>query len=301
MKKYSGGIPLATVERSGFEESRHCGSVVVLSGTGEVIDSAGDITGPIFPRSSNKPFQAIGMLRNGLDLSGPELALVASSHSGETVHLDLVERILGKAGLDEDHLRCPADWRLSRPHGKKKRIFMNCSGKHAGMLYTCVSKGWPIEEYYESGHPLQRALLATIEEYSGESIAHVGVDGCGAPVAAISLTGLATGFLRASTHEVAEAMRTYPEVASGTGRNDAWLMRWVPGVFSKGGAEGVWAAALPGGGAVAIKIDDGSPRAHVAVMQSALKRLIPGISEFAHESLVVKGRGEPVGVLRSLF
>ncbi|HZM80207.1 MAG TPA: asparaginase [Candidatus Limnocylindrales bacterium] len=301
MKKYSGGVHLASVERSGFEESRHHGSIVVLSGDGGVIASAGDVDGPIFPRSSNKPFQAIGMLRAGLDVHAEDLSLVAASHSGEDFHLERVRALLDKAGLSEDDLRCPADWRLSQQCGEKKRVYMNCSGKHTGMLLTCVANGWTTEDYYEPGHPVQKALIAAIEDYSDEPVAAIGVDGCGAPVAAISLTGLATGFLRASNHEVGEAMRTYPEMCSGTGRADATLMRGVPNLFSKGGAEGVWAAAIPGVGAVAMKIDDGNARAHGPVMVSALERL--GIEVAAPELVTppVFGRGERVGTIKSLF
>lgn len=304
MKKYSGGTLLAIVERSGFDESRHHGSVVVLSGDGDVVATAGDVTGPVFPRSSNKPFQAIGMQRCGLDVHGEELSLVAASHSGEDFHLERVRALLDKAGLSEEDLRCPADWRLSQQHGEKKRVYMNCSGKHTGMLLSCVANGWSTGDYYEPGHPLQRALISAIEDYSNETVAAIGVDGCGAPVAAISLTGLATGFLRASSHEVAEAMRAYPEMCSGTGRADAQLMRAVPTLFSKGGAEGVWAAAIPGVGAVAMKIDDGAARAHGPVMLSALKRLgIDGVEAAAPDlaSPAVLGRGERVGSIRAVW
>jgi L-asparaginase II len=299
---YQGGVVLASVERSGFVESRHHGSVVVLSGDGEVIASAGDVVGPIFPRSSNKPFQATGMQRCGLDVRGEDLALVAASHSGEDFHLERVRALLDKAGLSEDDLRCPADWRLSKPYGDKRRVFMNCSGKHTGMLLTCVANDWPTDDYFEPGHPLQKALIAAIEDYADEPVSAIGVDGCGAPVAAISLTGLATGFLRASNQEVAEAMRTFPEMCSGTGRADALLMRAGPNLFSKGGAEGVWAASIPGVGAVAMKIDDGAARAHGPVMLSALKRL--GIEVDAPPELAapaVLGRGERVGTVKSLF
>ena len=301
MKKYSGGVPVAAVQRSGFEESRHHGSVLVLSGDGGVIASAGDVTGPIFPRSSNKPFQAIGMLRAGLEVHDEDLSLVAASHSGEDFHIERVRALLDKAGLSEDDLRCPADWRICQPIGEKKRVYMNCSGKHTGMLLTCVANGWTTGDYYEPRHPLQKVLVAAIEDYSDEQVAAIGVDGCGAPVAAISLTGLAKGFLRASTHEVAEAMRTYPEMCSGTGRADAQLMRAVPGLFSKGGAEGVWAAAIPGIGAVAMKIDDGAARAHGPIMVSALKRLGVEVDEPALVSPPVLGRGEPVGVISSVW
>lgn len=299
MKTYSGGVPIATVSRSGFVESRHHGSVIVLSATGEVVASAGDPAGPVFPRSSNKPFQAIGMLRNGLMLKEPaDLAVVAASHSGEDFHLAQIRALLGDL---EEELRCPPDWRLGQQHGEKKRLYMNCSGKHTGMLLTCVANGWPTATYPEPDHPLQIALRATLQELTGESVAAVGVDGCGAPVLAVSLTALATGFLRIAEHEVADAMRAHPEMMSGTGRADARLMRAVPGLVCKGGAEGVWAAAVAGVGSVAMKIDDGNPRALGPVMASALARLGVTVDDPELIEPAVLGRGQPVGAIRSLW
>ncbi len=299
MKTYSGGAPLATIDRSGFVEGRHHGSVIVLSADGEVVDSIGDPAGPVFPRSTNKPFQAVGMLRAGLRLREPaDLAVVAASHSGEEFHLERVGALLGEL---EEALRCPPDWRLAHQAGDKKRIYMNCSGKHAGMLLTCVANGWPTQTYTEPDHPLQRAIRGALEELTGESVAAMGVDGCGAPVMAVSLTGLATGFLRVADHEVADAMRAFPEMMSGTGRADAQLMRAVPGLVCKGGAEGVWAAAVPGVGAVAMKIDDGAARALGPVMVSALGRLGLKVEDPQLSAPAILGGGEPVGTVRSLW
>jgi L-asparaginase II len=293
VKTYSGGVALASVERSGFVEGYHRGSVVVLSATGDVVASAGDITGPIFPRSSNKPFQAIGMLRHGLPVTDPaDLAVIAASHFGEDFHITRIRKLLGDL---ESSLQCPPDHPLSNACLEPQRIYMNCSGKHTGMLLTCVANGWSTADYYEPEHPLQVALHATIEELTGESIAAVGVDGCGAPCAAVSLTGLANGFLRIAADPIADAMRAYPENTSGTKAEDNLLMRAVPGLFSKGGAEGVWAAAVSGVGAVALKIDDGHQRARGPVMVAALSRL--GIEVDVPElvSPDVKGRGMRVG------
>jgi L-asparaginase II len=299
VKTYSGGAPLATIDRSGFIEGRHHGSVIVLSASGEVADSIGDPTGPVFPRSTNKPFQTIGMQRCGLRLDDPaDLAVVAASHSGEDFHLSRIKALLGDL---EDDLRCPPDWRLAMQCGEKKRIYMNCSGKHTGMLLTCVANGWSLADYYEPEHPLQVAIKATIEELTGESVAAIGVDGCGAPVMALSLTALATGFLRVADHKVADAMRAHPELVSGTGRADALLMRAVPGLVCKGGAEGVWAAAIPGVGAVAMKIDDGNARALGPVMVSALRRLGIEVNQPQLSAPPLLGRGEPVGAVSSLW
>lgn len=313
---YSGGELLAEVVRSGFVEGRHVGSVAVLDADGAVVASAGDIHGPTFPRSSNKPMQAVGMLRAGLRLAdSADLALVAASHSGEPCHISRVRAMLRTGGLSEtDDLRCPPDFPLSesareavlRAGHDRERIFMNCSGKHAGMLLTCLVQGWPLDDYRAAGHPLQRSLVGAVSELTGEEPDAVGVDGCGAPVQSVSLVGLAGAFLRlvsapAGTAEraVADAMRAHPELVSGTGAEDARLMHGVPGLLAKGGAEGVVAVAVPAVGAVALKIDDGGMRARMPVLVAALRRLgitAPALDELAEVPLL--GGGVTVGAVR---
>jgi L-asparaginase II len=315
--QYTGGVPVAEVVRSGFVESRHHGSVAVLGPSGEVVRAIGDIDGPIFPRSSNKPMQAVGLLRAGLKLDDEaDLALVAASHWGEPMHVDRVQALLASAGLDEDDLGCPPDLPLSeaaraivqRSGEGPARRFMNCSGKHTGMLLTCVGAGWPTRSYLDPDHPVQRACLSAVEDLTGGSVSTVGVDGCGAPVFALSLTRLAAAFLGAVTapvgteaRRVADAMRAHPELVSGTGADDARLMRGVPGLLSKGGAEGVLAVALPGAGAVALKIDDGAQRARLPVLVAALRVLGVGggvLDELAEPAVL--GGGHPVGHVRAL-
>lgn len=275
---------VAEVVRSGFVESVHHGAVAILGGT-----SRGDVTRPVFPRSSNKPLQTVGMLRAGLVPREPaDLALISGSHFGEPMHVRRVREILAAAGLEEGALRCVAGLPLSeeardewlRSGGGPERILMNCSGKHAGMLATCVANGWPLDSYLDPKHPLQVAIAETVTDLTGEPIAAVGVDGCGAPVFGFSLTALARSFQRLvdaapGTPErlVADQMRARPELVAGTGVDDTVLMNGVPGLLVKGGAEGVVAAALPGAGAIAIKIDDGASRARTPVLLDALREL----------------------------
>jgi L-asparaginase II len=315
---YAGGELLAEVVRSGFVEGRHHGSVVVLGPDGEVVAWAGDVTGPVFPRSSNKPLQAVGMLRAGLTLTDEaDLALVCASHHGEPFHLSRVRAMLAAAGVDVAQLRTPSDYPLSesardeviRAGGGREPIQMNCSGKHAGMLCTCAANGWPYDDYRSPEHPLQRRLVESVEELAGESVGGMGVDGCGAPVLALSLRGLAAAFLRLVSaapgtveRRVADAMRAHPELVSGTLGEDTGLMRAVPGLLSKGGAEGVQAVAVAGVGAVAIKIDDGAMRARMPVLVSALRRLGvtgPVLDEYAE--VPVLGGGRRVGSVRSVW
>ncbi|HET8660892.1 MAG TPA: asparaginase [Micromonosporaceae bacterium] len=316
---YQGGPVLAEVVRSGFVESRHRGSLVVLGPDGAPVARVGDVDAPVFPRSANKPLQAVGMLRAGLRLADPaDLAVVCASHSGEPEHLDRVAAMLDRAGLREDQLRCPPDLPIGerarldwlRSGATRRRTAMNCSGKHTGMLLTCLAAGWSGEGYWAPEHPLQRHLRAAVEEQCGQRAAAVGVDGCGAALFAMSLTALAGAFLRLVTagqstleRTVADAMRAYPHLVGGVGpeREDSRLMAGVPGLLAKGGAEGVLAVALPGAGAVALKVDDGAKRPVGAVAVAALRRLgvqAPVLDELA--SPRVLGGGEPVGEVRAV-
>lgn len=279
---------LADIVRSGLVESRHRGAVVALAADGSVLLSAGAGDVPMFPRSSNKPFQAVAMLRCGLKLDGELLALAAASHSGEDFHVVGVRTILASAGLTEDDLQCPPDYPLDEKAQRtmiaagtdRDRIHMNCSGKHAAMLATCVGAGWPTKTYRDPGHPLQMCIRDTIAELASEPVAAVGVDGCGAPLMAISLGGLARAFRALMLAEpgsperaVADAMRTYPEWTSGTARPERALMLAVPGLLLKSGAEGVEGFALADGRAGAFKIEDGATRGRVPVTVGLLRQL----------------------------
>lgn len=191
---------VAQVWRGELVESVHHGAVAALDSHGHPVMTIGDPTAVIYPRSSNKPLQALAMVRHGMDLPGELLALACASHSGEDFHLEGVRRILASAGLTEDALQCtpglPLGTEAMRAHLAASlgpaTLYMNCSGKHAAMLATCVVAGWPTDGYLDAGHPLQQAIQRTIEETSGEAVGAVGVDGCGAPVFGISLRGLAT-------------------------------------------------------------------------------------------------------------
>jgi L-asparaginase II len=309
----TGTAVLVEAVRSGFVESRHHGSLVLLAADGTVEASLGTTDVPVLPRSSNKPMQAVAMLRAGLDLDGPLLALAAASHSGESFHLDGVRTILSGAGLDESALQTPADYPVDeaekldyvRGGGVPARIAMNCSGKHAAMLATCVVNDWPVDTYRDPGHPLQRAIAAVLEELGGEKVAATTVDGCGAPAFGISLLALARAFRRIALandgpeHRVAEAIRQNPQWLGGSRRDVTVLLAGVPGLIAKDGAEGVYAAALPDGRAVAIKVEDGASRARPPLMAAALRRLgvaAPVLDELARTPLL--GGGQPVGELR---
>jgi L-asparaginase II len=307
-----GAIPLVRVVRNGLTECVHHGSLVITAPDGSVLSAIGDVTSPVFPRSSNKPFQAATSLACGSGLSGADLALSAASHSGEPEHVRRVLGILAGAGLSEDDLGCPPDLPLDdearhavvAAGGGPARRYMNCSGKHAGMLAACVASGWDTASYLEANHPLQQAVAGRITDLSGEVPATVGVDGCGAPLFALSLAGLARAFGRAAAapagsvdRTVTDAMRAHPFLVAGTGRDDTLLMRAHPGLLVKGGAEGVHCAALADGTAIALKVSDGASRARMPLLTAALAHL--GLASESLDELAaspVLGGGRPVGV-----
>ena len=295
-------------------ESRHHGSVVALGPDGAVVRAVGETDTLMYPRSANKPAQAAAMLRCGLPLDGELLALAAASHSGEDFHIMGARRILAAADLDEGLLQNTPGWPLdeiamlayARRGHEKSSIAADCSGKHAAMLVTCAVNGWNVGDYLTPEHPLQVAIHDTIEELAGEPVGPPGVDGCGAPLFAMTLTGLARTFRAlalgppdSAERQVVEAIRAHPQWTSGTLRDEARLIRSVPNLFAKAGAEGVYAAALDDGRAAALKIADGSPRARPVVMAAALRLLgadHPMLDDLTHPAVL--GGGQPVGEVR---
>lgn len=311
---------LAHYTRGDLVESVHRASVVALEPTGEPAFSHGGIDAPVYPRSSLKPIQAVAMVRAGLDLPGDLLALTCASHSGEPFHLDGVERILAGAGLTTEALQNTPTYPLNqderdrwvREGREPSSLGQNCSGKHAGMLATCVVNGWDTDTYLDPNHPLQQAILATVADLAGETPGPVATDGCGAPVIAISLTGLARAFATIASADpltpegrVGEAIRAYPLFLGGTGRDVTALIEGTPGLVAKDGAEGVYAVGLADGRGVALKmaeggggIESGAQRARPVIMATALRRM--GVASDAYEileSVPVLGHGQPVGAV----
>ncbi|WP_067143097.1 asparaginase [Microtetraspora malaysiensis] len=305
---------IVEVVRSGFVESVHRARVLAVDASGAPVMRHGETATLVSPRSSMKPLQALGMVRSGLPLEHELLALACASHAGEDFHVDGARKILAEAGLDESALGCPealpqdaeARNRAIQAHAEPARIFMNCSGKHSAMLATCAVNGWPVETYLDPAHPLQKAIRATVEELTGERVAATGVDGCGAPLFFVSMAGVVRAF-RSFTladegtpeRRIADAMRAHPEWTSGTARAEAALMRALPGLMVKAGAEAFDAFAFTDGRAAAVKIEDGGDRARVPVTVAALRALgldAPELDELATPPLL--GGGGRVGEIR---
>jgi L-asparaginase II len=319
-------VELAVVDRSGFIESRHSGIAIVLNADGTIAQKLGDPSSLILPRSSLKPLQALACLTAGAPLEGERLGLATASHSGTDRHVGVVRDILALAQIGEDALACPAAWpgdtatrdEMVRELGQPARIRMNCSGKHAAMPLTSVVNGWDPEGYLSPEHPVQVLIRETVERLIGEKVSATAVDGCGAPVYAMTLFGLARAVhrignssttspfaLHRSAGAMVEAVRADPWTIDGPGRADTIAIERL-GVFAKGGAEGVMVMVAPDGTTVALKMLDGSGRAATAVALRLLERhgalASPDVTDtMSRLPLAVTGGGQDVGAIRPAF
>ena len=303
-------VVLAQLVRSGLIESAHSGYLIIIGPDGSELLTLGDVDAEMYPRSAIKSLQAAAMVRIGLELNDEQLALVCASHGGTDRHQAVALEILKSAGLKESDLQNTPD----RPLDRKARIAFgakpatslaaNCSGKHAGMLATCAVNGWEIKTYREANHPLQIAIANEIEELTGKSINRISVDGCGAPLFSMSTRSIAVAARKMRIesdsvfNRVVSACLKHPEMILAEGAFDTRMMRAVPGLLVKGGAESVMLASLADGSAIAWKISDGSNRANGPMMKAALAKL--GIT-IENEVVDVLGGGTVVGSLSATF
>lgn len=308
-------VPLAVQTRDGVVESVHYGSVIATAADGRTLVTAGEPRAPFYPRSALKPLQAVAMVRAGLDLPDELLALAAASHSGAAAHRDGAQRILDLHGLTPADLENSTDL----PYGSREReewigdgglatrLAQNCSGKHAAMAATCVINGWPVRGYLDPSHPLQQLVARTVVDLTGEEPERTSTDGCGTPLFALTLRGMARAFGKlaaaagsgSAEAAVADAMRRHPRMVAGEDRDVTALMRLVPGLLAKDGFEGVQLVGLPDGRAVAVKISDGGDRARMPVTVRLLAALDVDTSPLARLATApVLGGSRPVGLLQ---
>ena len=301
-------VELAQLTRNDLVEATYRGRLVVLSPDGEVALSLGDARKPFFLRSALKPLQAIGSLKAGAPLRGSQVAIACGSHRGTFEQMRAVQDVLTQGSTETNPLTPATNLALkpTLPSDKQARQAMvqanlaatalahPCSGKHAAFLWACTAKlergdleegsqNWTLHNYLDPAHPLQQVITEEIEAFTGEPVAAIGVDGCGAPVHAVSLAGAARAYstlgsairnlgadARAST--VATAMVDYPELIQAPESPDTVLSEELDAIV-KCGAEGVLCIGLRSGASVVVKMSDGSHRAMYAV---ALRALVAG-------------------------
>ena len=317
--------PLVRVVRSGLEESVHLGHVAVCDASGRLVASLGDPDRLTFVRSCTKPIQAsVSLIAIGGDRRLPDrlVAIMCASHNGEPVHIRAVRDVLRRGGLTEDDLRTPPA-RPSDPASASRvrepaPVFHNCSGKHAGMLLACTSRGWDTPTYRTRSHPLQRRVLSAVRQLSGFEDPAIGVDGCGVPVHGMPLRAIATMYARLADPDrqgslgpaVAAAvagMRAEPYLVGGRHRLDTAIMRATPDIVAKEGAEALdCAVSLQAGLGVAVKVADGGYRAagpamirvldDLGLLRPAARRALARAA-----SPAVLGGGRPVGALEPVL
>ena len=303
-------VVLAELVRSGLIESTHSGHLILLAADGSDLLTLGDVEAEIYPRSAIKSLQAAAMVRAGLNLNDEQLALVCASHGGTNRHQEVALEILRSVGLSESELQNTPDAPLDREARIKwgdkpaTSLAANCSGKHSGMLATCVVNGWDVKTYRDVDHPLQLAIAREITELIGKSIDRVSIDGCGAPLFSMSTRSIAVAARKMRIDSdpifarVVSACLKHPEMILAEGAFDTRMMRAVPGLFVKGGAESVMLASLADGSAIAWKISDGSNRVNGPLMKAALAKF--GIN-IEGEAIDVLGGGNVVGSLSATF
>ena len=286
--------PLLEVTRGDLVESIHYGSIVVVDSSGKLISSYGDPQAVAFLRSSAKPFQALPFVeRGGVEYFGftpRELSISCASHEGSDLHVQTVEGMQRKIGIDQSALQCgvhmPGDVDAFKALIVNNRQPVpnqnNCSGKHTAMLAHAKMRDLPLEDYLDLTHPIQQEILATFAVMSMLPVSDVeiGTDGCSAPNFAVPLYNAALAMARlcdprelsperaSACRKITSAMTTHPEMVSAYGEFDEQLMRVGQGrIVCKRGAEGYQIIGLlpnvlhpvsPGVG-IALKVLDGDP------------------------------------------
>lgn len=284
--------PILAVYRGAVMECVHSGAVAITDNQGKLLFSYGDVSVVTYLRSSAKPFQAIPFVEMGgverFGLTEKELAILCSSHSGTDEHVDVLQSIHKKTGINESELQCGVHPPYHKPTAKAlvlqgvdpTPIRHNCSGKHTGMLALAKMLGAPRESYLEVSNPVQQYILKTFSEMVDVPIDEIqlGTDGCSAPVFAIPLRNAALGFARLmdpaglpdkrreACRKITQAMTNNPEMVAGPGMLDSEVMRVASGkIVVKGGAEGFMSLGIQAGVTainapalgIAIKIADG--------------------------------------------
>lgn len=330
----TGFTALVEEYRGGLLENVHYGAISVVDETGEVLYSTGDPEHVTFLRSAAKPFQAIPVIKRRIDekhgLTGEEAALFAASHRGEAFHIDALESILRKTGIQEEELHCCPTYPLNedaksqrlRGNEEKRRVFHNCSGKHAGLIALSKHMGWDSETYYRLEHPVQQEIIETLALFTGVSQEQIGlgVDGCGLPIFAVPLKSIALAYLklacpdlipneetRLAAERISKLMNNHPNMIADTQFVCSTLLK-DSNLTAKGGAKGVYGIGLHKERiGISLKVSDGSEQVWPSIIASIL-RFIGYSNQHTIDSLyelipnqIVNDNGLVVGERKAIF
>lgn len=328
-------VKLVEVVRSGVVESIHRGDIVVVNHEGKILYAVGDPDRLTFFRSAGKPIIALALLETGIveeyKLDLKEMAIIASSHSGDAEHISILKSIIEKVGIDEEVLECGEH----APTGKKAnrdlissgltptKLHCDCSAKHIGLIAASKLSEINTKGYSKMEHPVQKRVEKVISEFCGVETGKIvkGIDGCGVPVHAVPLKNIALAYAnlcyenfkegkyRKSQNYIASAMTMYPEMIGGEGRFDTILMRcFGDRLLGKFGAEGVYCIGILGEGVgIAFKVEDGNDRGvGPAVLETLLQMKIIKKDEIDRikdlwNPAILNNNGEQVGEVRAVF
>ena len=308
----------------------HFGYVCIVDETSNVLYSAGDCDDFVFYRSASKPIQSLPVFKYALDklygIEEKESVIMSASHAGEPCHVEAVESILRKAGLSED-LLCMNPTRPTTEEYNDARIraglplrkvYHNCSGKHAALLLIQKHLGGKLEDYWKADTPVFHEVAQTLKTVSEAEQMKVGVDGCGVPVFAVPMKNIAISFKNlacpdkikddklqpAATDNVGRIQR-HPEMIRGSSYPCS-IMNMDPNIIAKGGANGVYAFGLKKQRlGIAFKFIDGTEAAWPFMLKESLKAcnaLTPEHEkrlDTLHPTYFINDNGKIVGERRS--
>ncbi len=253
--KYESELLLKYI-RDGLIEEEHFGNVVLVNKEEKILEIGKENSYQFFQRSCAKPLFATLMIDYETDkyynLALEEIAICASSHSGDIYHLEILKNLLSKIKLDEKYLKCYIHDPISIE--EKKRLIKeeklpsvlhnNCSGKHLLYLGICKQKNWDLLTYNQINHPLQIRLKNKIIELCNlKKKPKITKDGCTVPIFATTLSQLAQGFLNVFTDskykKILNAYKNYPKLIGGNSRLDTLIMENCDNLIAKNGASGL--------------------------------------------------------------
>lgn len=291
---------LAGDYRNGILENIHPGHICGLGDSGSVMFEVGDTGHMTFLRSALKPVQAIPAISHGIqehfNLTDRETALFAASHRGEPFHIEQLERLMEKLGVDEETLLCHPAYPLNpgaaeqliKNNLPKRRLYHNCSGKHLGMIGLAKLLGEDTAGYYEPEHPVQQEIVKALSSLSGcpEERIEKGVDGCGLPVYALPLNAIAAIYqkfvrpelvedpeLRNAVISIGKVMNEHADIISGSEAICTALLQ-DGNIIAKGGAQGVYCFGLKDQGiGFALKVMDGTEDNWPIIVASILEQI----------------------------
>lgn len=284
--------------KSAVFDLMHYGYVCIVDEHSNVLYSAGDCEDLVFYRSASKPIQALPVFKYGLDktygIEDKESVILSASHAGAPCHVEAVESILEKAGFTEDILcmnpAYPADAEANEERIRRRipcrKVYHNCSGKHAALLLVQKYLGGAPEDYWRADTSVFGEIADTIGKMSETGHMKIGVDGCGVPVFAVGMKNIAIsyknlacvdtirdeGLQRAAADNTGRIMR-HPEMIRGKGFLCS-IMNEDPNIIAKGGANGVYGFGLKEQRlGIALKFVDGTESAWAFLIKEILRAL----------------------------